>query len=127
MKATQCLACARSQNEINIQNDCRQSPLHLAVITRQCNLIPYLVKWGALLDLRDRFGNTPLHLACKYGYDDCVWLLMSLSYGVSCSEKMPKPPYEIIMRNKPLDIGCTNYEGELIFIRMLKYIFLLGN
>ena len=45
-----------------------QSPLHLAVLTRQHKVIQYLLKANANPLVCDREGNTPLHLACRMGF-----------------------------------------------------------
>lgn len=57
----------RDQND-NASRACfSQTPLHLAALTRQGQLVRRLVIAGATLDKRDRRGNTPLHLACETG------------------------------------------------------------
>lgn len=42
-----------------------QTPLHLAVITRQPRIVRKLIDRGASVDLQDRNGQTCLHLACQ--------------------------------------------------------------
>lgn len=113
-RSAQFLQYANCQRDINIQNNLHQSPLHLAVLTHQPQLVQLLIQWGAMLDARDRFGNTALHLACKYGFTDCVWLLMSASTGRQFHE-CSQPPYTITQRSDVVDIGCTNYEGSCNF------------
>uniref|UniRef100_A0A5F8H5D6 NF-kappa-B inhibitor alpha n=1 Tax=Monodelphis domestica TaxID=13616 RepID=A0A5F8H5D6_MONDO len=52
---------------LNSQNSLQQTPLHLAVITKQPEIAETLLKAGCDPELRDFQGNTPLHLACEQG------------------------------------------------------------
>ncbi|KAG9480303.1 hypothetical protein GDO78_012009 [Eleutherodactylus coqui] len=52
---------------INVRNDLYQTPLHLAVITRQADIVQDILKAGGNILLLDRSGNSVLHLACKEG------------------------------------------------------------
>lgn len=52
---------------LNILNDDCQSPLHLAVLTRQPRVVRRLILAGANPALRNFRGNTALHLACATG------------------------------------------------------------
>lgn len=52
---------------LNVLNDDCQSPLHLAVLTRQPRIVRRLILAGANPALRDFRGNTALHLACATG------------------------------------------------------------
>ena len=49
-----------------------QTPLHLAVITHQIYMVGKLIEGGADVNLMDRHGQTPLHLACQEGDVNCV-------------------------------------------------------
>jgi len=50
---------------LDIANNMRQTPLHLAVITRQPHMVQALVAAGASVNFPDRKGNTSLHLAAQ--------------------------------------------------------------
>ncbi|XP_004867613.2 NF-kappa-B inhibitor alpha [Heterocephalus glaber] len=52
---------------LNFQNNLQQTPLHLAVITKQPEITQALLEAGCDPELRDFRGNTPLHLACEQG------------------------------------------------------------
>ncbi|XP_069983764.1 uncharacterized protein [Penaeus vannamei] len=49
---------------------CRASPLHYAALKNNASAARYLVSHGASVEAKDRFGNTPAHYACMYGYKD---------------------------------------------------------
>ncbi|XP_053207498.1 NF-kappa-B inhibitor cactus-like [Panonychus citri] len=58
---------APSSEYLDIANDEFQTPLHLATITKQYGIINQLVTSGASLFIRDRNGNSPVHIACQNG------------------------------------------------------------
>lgn len=53
-----------------------QTPLHLAVLVRNVELVELLAQHGADFGCRDLHGNTPLHIASYHGYDDIVACLL---------------------------------------------------
>lgn len=57
---------------LDIYNKLRQTPLHLAVITHQIQMVRQLIEGGADVNLMDRHGQTPLHLACQDDDVNCV-------------------------------------------------------
>ncbi|NXR70665.1 NFKB1 factor, partial [Rhadina sibilatrix] len=61
---------------INMRNDLYQTPLHLAVITKQAKVVEDLLKAGADVSLLDRHGNSVLHLAAAEGDDKILSLLL---------------------------------------------------
>ena len=73
-----------------------QSPVHLAVITRQHKVIQYLLKANANPLVSDRNGDTPLHLACKYGFLQGIIPLLERTTRIN-TEGCRIP--ELIMRN----------------------------
>jgi len=70
-------AASYSASLLDLQNfEFRQTALHLAVITNQPAIVRLLVNCGALPDIRDRQGNTALHLACSRGLTRCITEMM---------------------------------------------------
>ena len=68
-------SCAASL--LDLQNsEFLQTALHLAVITDQPAVVRLLVNCGASCDVRDRHGNTALHLACSRGLVRCIIEMM---------------------------------------------------
>ncbi|NWI17161.1 NFKB1 factor, partial [Crypturellus soui] len=61
---------------INMRNDLYQTPLHLAVVTKQAAVVEALLAAGADVSLLDRHGNSVLHLAATEGDDRILSLLL---------------------------------------------------
>ena len=105
---------ATSADLLNIQNQQQQTPLHLAVLTQQHNLVEALVAGGADLEMRDRSGNTALHLACRTGDLECVRHLTTPpggpQYRTSATQLYSYAPS---LPTTIQDLAIKNYEGEL--------------
>lgn len=71
---------------LDIYNNLRQTPLHLAVITKQPDMVKALLKAGADPAALDRNGQTALHLCCEYDQRDCLSLVLSPSSISTCLE-----------------------------------------
>lgn len=63
-----------------------QTPLHLAVITQQANMVEALLRDGADPAALDRNGQTALHLCCEYDQRDCLSIVLSRSSSSICLE-----------------------------------------
>jgi len=72
---------------------CDQTPLHLAVITGQTEVVVCLLEAGASPNCADRKGLNSLHLAVVSNYIECLRVLLTLS-------------------RYPVDLNAMNYEGE---------------
>ena len=53
----------RNQNLINQQDSLGYSPLHLAAKFGRFEIAQFLIDMGADIDIKNNFGNTPLHIA----------------------------------------------------------------
>ncbi|XP_054846407.1 nuclear factor NF-kappa-B p105 subunit [Eublepharis macularius] len=62
---------------LNVRNDLYQTPLHLAVITKQAGGVKALLRAGADVTLLDRHGNSVLHLATKQGDEKVLNVLLN--------------------------------------------------
>ncbi|XP_027865688.1 B-cell lymphoma 3 protein [Xiphophorus couchianus] len=71
---------------LDIYNNLRQTPLHLAVITKQANMVDVLLRAGADPAVLDRHGQTALHLCCEYQLLECLSVLLSFSSSSPCLE-----------------------------------------
>lgn len=62
---------------LNMRNNMYQTPLHLAVITKQAGVVKDLLRAGADVSLLDRHGNSVLHLAAQQGDEKQLATLLS--------------------------------------------------
>ncbi|XP_053738004.1 B-cell lymphoma 3 protein [Synchiropus splendidus] len=76
-----------ANKDLDIYNNLRQTPLHLAVITQQPAMVEILLRAGADPAAVDRNGQTALHLSCEYEQLDCLSLLLTKKNLSSCLEK----------------------------------------
>ncbi|KAJ8341261.1 hypothetical protein SKAU_G00335520 [Synaphobranchus kaupii] len=82
--ANQMIDHSRNDPFLNTQNHQRQTPLHLAVIMEQPQIVERLLKAGCDPQLVDECGNTALHIACKNGSLHCFSLLTQ-----ACTQQLP--------------------------------------
>lgn len=62
--------------ELDVYNNLRQTPLHLAMITSLSNMVQLLVTAGASPMALDRHGQTAAHLACEHSSPNCLQALL---------------------------------------------------
>ncbi|XP_007941113.1 B-cell lymphoma 3 protein [Orycteropus afer afer] len=62
--------------ELDIYNNLRQTPLHLALITTLPPMVQLLVMAGASPMALDRYGQTAVHLACEHRSPSCLRTLL---------------------------------------------------
>nr|XP_033770848.1 uncharacterized protein LOC117345795 [Geotrypetes seraphini] len=82
----------QGKKELDTYNIMRQTPIHLAVITKQPALVALLMSHGASPMTLDRNGQTCIHLACEHGSVACLQALTESSQG-------------------NVDLETRNYEG----------------
>nr|XP_056711803.1 nuclear factor NF-kappa-B p105 subunit [Euleptes europaea] len=70
------IADLNADDILNMRNDLYQTPLHLAVITKQAGGVKALLRAGADATLLDRHGNSILHLATKQGDEKVLNVLL---------------------------------------------------
>uniref|UniRef100_W8BRG3 NF-kappa-B inhibitor cactus n=2 Tax=Ceratitis capitata TaxID=7213 RepID=W8BRG3_CERCA len=105
---------------LNIKNDYGQTPLHLAALTKQRKILRMLLLAGAEPTLRDRHGNTSLHLACMSGDEQCVNALTMPFSGSEINEAHRQYGYRsndklfssLSYACLPSGLEIRNYNGE---------------
>ena len=95
---------------LSFSNLLYQTPLHLAAITNQPEVVKQLLVAGAEVDLRDREGNTALHIACREGYHKVVQcLLQPLSLN-----KKNRNIKSVPLTKIPQNFSIRNYDGVTV-------------
>ncbi|GAB1291679.1 B-cell lymphoma 3 protein homolog [Apodemus speciosus] len=79
--------------DVDVHNNLRQTPLHLAVITTLPDIVQLLVTAGASPMALDRHGQTAVHLACEHRSPSCLQALLDNATPGS------------------VDLEARNYEG----------------
>lgn len=102
------ISLAPSPHWLDIRNNLSQTVLHLAVITRQVDIVRRLMVGGADINVMDCRGNTPLHIACRNGYTEiALTLLQPVRY-----EELSQNQYDISYQKIPQDLNVKNYDGQ---------------
>ncbi|XP_077285828.1 NF-kappa-B inhibitor cactus-like [Arctopsyche grandis] len=89
---------------LDIFNDSRQAPIHLAVLTGQPHIARRLLIAGAKVNSRDANGNTPLHLACAMGDLACLRALIT--------PLAPHPQVAARAHSLPHALDQINHDGQ---------------
>lgn len=99
---------------LDIQNDDEQTPLHLAVMTRQASVVRRLLIFGASAMIRDGNGNTPLHAACEMGDLNSVKeILRPITAPEFRNYTNIKPnSHQSFPCRIPINLEQKNYHGE---------------
>lgn len=93
---------------LDIQNnDLWQTPLHLAVLTKQTEIARRLLVGGADFEIQDCNGDTPLHVACRLGDGKMVSTLLA---PIEFNETHVNE-YQIPCRNIPQNLEIRNSSG----------------
>ena len=99
---------------INILDEERTSPLHIACKESSIQTIEEIIFQGSMINIPDLVGWTPLHMACYYNRPDVVLLL--LKYGAN---------YNTHNRDKlsarDLAIKCGNYNCAKVLDNFIQY------
>ncbi|ESO85665.1 hypothetical protein LOTGIDRAFT_84232, partial [Lottia gigantea] len=103
----QLISIAPTYEWLNFQNRLSQTPLHLAVLTNQPEIVRRLIVGGAQIDIRDHKGNTPLHIAAQKGYQNIAKLLLTPVFHNEINVNSYEIPYQKI----PQDLEIRNYDG----------------
>lgn len=101
---------------VNLANNNRQTPLHMAAITEGLNAVITLVDAGANFDSPDKNGNTSLHLAAKASKLKNVKQLLEFGADRSQCNNMSQTPAEIASDEKVHEF-IKNYNSSTLYLK----------
>lgn len=76
-------ACSRSNIDVNVQDQWQKTPLHYAAQRGALTSTMFMLSKGAILDIPDNEGNTPLGLAFKNGHANYAIMLIQKGADIS--------------------------------------------
>jgi ankyrin repeat protein len=74
----------KSPDLINFRNKQKKTPLHVATLFQQYEIIEFLLKNNANPNALDGYSSTALHSACNKGLADISILLLGYKADVNC-------------------------------------------
>ena len=99
---------------INILDEERTSPLHIACKESSIQTIEEIIFQGSMINIPDLVGWTPLHMACYYNRPDVVLLLLKsgTNYNTHNRDKLSA---------RDLAIKCGNYNCAKVLDNFIAY------
>jgi ankyrin repeat protein len=88
--------------DLNAINNMMQTSLHVATLANRPEMVQLLISSGAKLNVYDRRGNTPLHLACQKGLTCIVEIIL---------DAIPTVPHHDGISARDQAIKSCNFEG----------------
>lgn len=99
----------------------RSTPLHLAVArSNHTSCVHLLAAHAADINVCDSFGNTPLHIASRKGYEESVEILLQAGANLYAVNKHGKRPFDVAIGPlKPFLESCMGQPQTLVFTCIL--------
>ena len=111
---------------LDIYNNLKQTPLHLAVITGQAYIVGKLITAGANPNMPDRNGQTPAHLACQRSSLTCLEELFKGQDGMDPDLKNFSgftPLHEAVFASCTETVKCLVKHGANVNSKVCKDLF----
>jgi len=77
------IAAAQKPSDLSLVNALGQTALHLSSYMNLSSVVEALIRQQVALDVRNRQGNTALHLACREGHLEAARLLVAAQPGLT--------------------------------------------
>jgi ankyrin repeat protein len=114
--------------DVNIFDEKKRSPLHMATFHGSSNILKYLVDHGADLECKDQDGNTPLHETLRYliPQDDICKYLVERGAEVNKKNNKGETPLRMaisrdlfelckyMIQHGGVDVDRKNEDGETL-------------
>lgn len=99
---------------LNLLNIRGLAPVHVAVSSRNMNILKLLIEHGADLTLLDANGDTPLHRACRIGFFEAVEFLCSFrEVGLESLNSHGQTPLEVALEARESNISYEDRYGTV--------------
>lgn len=89
---------------VNRSNNKGQTPLHLAIDSKDTEIIVMLLGAGANINEQDNNGNTPLFSACWIGTDETIKMLIDAGANVNIQNNKGHIPLHVAVWNDRINI-----------------------
>ena len=113
---------------INILDEDRTSPLHIACKNANIQMIEEIINQGAMINIPDIVGWTSLHIACFYNRPDVVLLLLKNGANYKTKNREKETPKDLAIKVK--GFICVNVIDNFVKYQkkeMEKFIMDLNN
>ena len=89
--------------DLNAQDNTGRTPIHLCIYANNWWQTNRFIENNANLDIQDSFGETVLHAAAKFGYNNIVSLLLNAGASRSIKTNQDLSAYDIAINNNHED------------------------
>lgn len=111
--------------DLDAINNMMHTPLHVATMANRPDAIKCLLDQGADIDVHDRQGNTPLHLACQKGFIEIADIILDQLRTHEGSQDLVKIRYQLERTNFDgqtcLHLASLNNHRDIIRLLVIKY------
>ncbi len=97
-----------SKESLDIVGNDGFSALHIAVANGDEVAVQTLLRAGAGRDLEDKYGKTPIYLACLYDHVDILKILLNYEAKMQASDVMGERPLIELLDNYGIDNEASN-------------------
>ncbi|WCR59442.1 MAG: Phosphocholine transferase AnkX [Wolbachia endosymbiont of Ctenocephalides felis wCfeF] len=89
---------------VNVENNCGQTPLHIAAENGWLNIVKYLIDKDANINAKGEYGWTPLHIAAKNGKLDMIKYLTNKGANINAKDECYSTPLHLVAELGELSI-----------------------
>ena len=106
---------------IDAQNKHNATPLHVAVKSKNLQLVRYLVAYGADIEAQNLYKATPLHNASREGFPEIVSYLICQGSEINAQTvEGDTPLHQAVRKNKPDNVKTLILAGADTHIKNLQ-------
>lgn len=92
--------CVAAGISVNVRDNDQATPLIVASLFGENELIEYLIKKRANVNVQDRFGSTPLHQAASSAHERAVSILLDANADVTLKNRVGKTPLRLVQEQE---------------------------